>query len=380
VTYHRQVTGNLEKSRETCELWVQTYPRDTLPHGLLSGFTSQGSGRYEKATEEAKKAIAIDPDFVPAYNNLALSYTYLDRLREAEDTLQRASQRNLEIPDLLVLRYYLAFVKGDKTAMEREVVLSRGEPGAEDWISQQEALVSAYSGHLQQARTMSHRAVDMALQAGRRERAAIYETGAAVWEAFWGNVTPARLSAMRALELSKGRDVEYGAAFALALSGDFPRSQALAGDLEERFPEDTSVQFSYLPALRALSALSHGEALQAIEFLQASVPYELAVTGLGCFDYFGNLYPVYVRGEGYLAAHQGAEAAAEFQKIVDHRGLILADPVGAVVHLQLARAYAMQGDIPTAKAAYQDFLTLWKDADPDIPILKHAKAEYATLH
>jgi hypothetical protein len=182
-----------------------------------------------------------------------------------------------------------------------------------------------------------------------------------------------------ALELSKGRDVEYGAAVALALSGEFSRSQALANDLERRFPEDTSVRFSYLPALRGVFALNHSKPSNAIELLQVAVPYELAIPGIAFFGFFGSLYPVYVRGEAYLAAHHGAEAAAEFQKILDHRGIVFSDPVGALAHLQSGRAFALSGDKAKAKTAYQDFLILWEHADPDIPILKQAKAEYAML-
>ena len=263
--------------------------------------------------------------------------------------------------------------------MEREVGLAQGKSGAEDWISDHEAFVLAYSGRLQQARRMSRRAADLAQQAGQRERAALYEAGAALWEAFFGNAPEARRSATAALELSKDREVEYGAAFALALSGDSSRSQTLANDLERRFPEDTSVRFSYLPALRALLALNHGEPAKAIELLQIAVPYELGAPRSSIHGFFGALYPIYVRGEAYLAAHQGAEAAAEFQKILDHRGIVVSDPIGALAHLQLGRAFALSGDKTKAKAAYQDFLTLWKDADPDIPILKQAKAEYAKL-
>jgi tetratricopeptide (TPR) repeat protein len=171
--------------------------------------------------------------------------------------------------------------------------------------------------------------------------------------------------------------VEYGAAFALALAGDFSESQKLAKDLETRFPEDTAVRFSYAPALHALLALNHREPAKAIELLQIAVPYELgAPTSIGSF---GALYPVYVRGEAYLAAHQGAEAAAEFQKVLDHRGIVVSDPIGALAHLQLGRALALSGDMTKAKTAYQDFLNLWKDADSDIPILKQAKAAYDKL-
>ena len=184
---------------------------------------------------------------------------------------------------------------------------------------------------------------------------------------------------MAALELSKGRDVEYAAGLALALSGDPSRSEALAGDLEKRFPEDTSVKLNYLPTLRALFALNRGDARNAIESLQIAVPYDFIVPAVDFTAFFGGLYPVYVRGEAYLAAHQGTEAAAEFQKILDHRGIVAGDPIGALAHLQLGRAFALSGDTTKAKAAYQDFLTFWKDADSDIPILIQAKAEFARL-
>jgi tetratricopeptide (TPR) repeat protein len=184
---------------------------------------------------------------------------------------------------------------------------------------------------------------------------------------------------MAALKLSKNRDVEYGAAFALALSGDFLRSLALANDLERRFPEDTSVKFSYVPALRALQALNHRQPALAIDPLKISVGYDLGAPRSSIYGFFGALYPVYVRGKAYLAAHKGKDAAAEFQKITDHRGVVVSDPIGAVARLQLGRAYAQSGDLTKAKAAYQDFLVLWKDADPGIPMLNQAKAEYAKL-
>ncbi len=379
VTYHRQVTGNLEKAHQTLELWAETYPRDRDAHGLLSGFTSQGSGNYQEAIEEGKKAIGLDPDFAPGYANVATAYLYLGRPAEAEKVLQQASERKLEIPEYILFRYYIAFLKDDKAGMEREVAVGEAHPGAEDWMLHAESLTLARSGQLQQARGMSRRAVDLAQQAGQRERAAVFETGAAVWEALFGNPAAAKRKSNEALELSKGRDVEYGAAVALALAKDSSRSQALANDLENRFPEDTSVQFSYLPTLRALLALNRGEPSHAIELLQTAIPYELAVPGIDYYFFFGGLYPAYVRGEAYLAAHQSAEAAAEFQKILDHPGIVLSDPISALAHLGLARAYDLQGDTAKAKAAYQDFLTLWKDADPDIPILRQAEAEYAKL-
>jgi tetratricopeptide (TPR) repeat protein len=219
ANYARQVTGDLVKAHQILELWAQTYPRDPGPRGLLSGFVCQGAGKYEESVEEAKETISLDPDFTPGYVNLSYTYAYLDRLAEAENTLQRASERKIEIPELLLLRYQIAFLRNDKAGMDREVALAKGRPGAEDWISHSAALVLARSGQLRLARRMSRRAIDLAQQEGQRERAARYETGVAVWEAFFGNALAARQSAMAALDLSKGRDVEYGAAFALAGCG-----------------------------------------------------------------------------------------------------------------------------------------------------------------
>jgi serine/threonine protein kinase/tetratricopeptide (TPR) repeat protein len=377
ANYDLNVTGNLEKAQQTLELWTQTYPRDKQPRGFLS-VVYQGLGKYEKSIEQTKIAIGIDPDFTPGYINQIWSNLDLDRVAEAGKVLQQASERKIEIEDVFVLRYYIAFLKGDKAGMEQAVVLAQGKPGAEDRVFDEEAFALAYSGRLQEARGISRRAVELARQADHKEEAAIYEAGAALREAFFGNAPEARRSAMTALELSSGRDVEYGAAFALALSGDSSRSQTLADDLEKGFPEDTSVRFIYVPALRAVLALKNGEPSKAIELLEPAVPYDLAAPGSG-FGFFGFMYPAYVRGEAYLAAHQYAQAAAEFQRILDHRGLVFCDPVGAAARLQLGRALALSGDKTKAKAAYQDFLTLWKDADPGIPILQQAKTEYARL-
>ena len=379
VNYDRQVTGNLQKAHETLELWAETYPRDRDAHGLLSGFVSQGTARYEQAVQEALKAIAIDPDFTYGYVNVGFSSFYSDRPGQAEAALQRASQRKLEIPESVLLRYYLACLKGDTAGMDREAAEAKGKPAADDWMAHSQALVLARSGRLQLAREMSRRAVDLAQAEGQRERAAMYEAAAAVWEAFFGNASAAEQGAKAALELSQGHDVQYSAAFAFALAGDFSRSQALADDLDKNFPEDTSVRFNYLPTLHALYAVNHGEPAKAIDELQIAVPYELAVCSLDFNFFFGQFYPVYVRGEAYLAEHKGAEAAAEFQKILDHHGLLFGDPITAMARWQLGRAYAMSGDKNNAKSAYADFFSLWKDADPGVPILKQVKAEYTKL-
>ena len=166
---------------------------------------------------------------------------------------------------------------------------------------------------------------------------------------------------------------------ALALAGDSARSQKIADDLDRRSPEDTVVQLSYLPVLRAMNALNRGEHSKAIELLQAAAPYELGYLGSDTIGFAGSLYPIFIRGQAYLAAKRGAEAAAEFQKILDHRGIVATDPIGALAHLQSGRAFVLSGNRAKAKTAYQDFLTLWKDADPDLPIYQQAKAEFAKL-
>jgi eukaryotic-like serine/threonine-protein kinase len=377
--YDGRATGNQEKAQQTCEQWAQIYPREWTPHTFLSGFIYPVLGRYEKAAEEGRKAIELAPDTYTGYFLLGYNLVYLDRPAEAEDVLRRASERKMEAPFLSLLRFDIAFLKGDSAGMQREVAAAQGKPGAEDWISDRQALALAYTGHLQEARRWSHRASELARQAAHRERAALFETRAALWEAFFGNAPLAERTAKDALELAKNREVKYGAALVLAMSGDASQAQSLANDLERDFPEDTSVRFNYLPAVYATLALDHGDPSKAIELLQVAVPYELSSPRSATFAYFGALYPVYVRGQAYLAARQGAEAAREFQKIVDHRGIVIGDAFGVLAHLGMARAYAMQGDTTKARRNYQDFLTLWKDADSEIPILKKAKVESARL-
>jgi len=345
----------------------------------MGGLSAMGTGRFEKVIEQAKKTIASQPDFALAYTSLAVGNFFLDRFEEAEDGLRLASARKLEIPAFLVYRYNIAFLKGDQAQMNQAVALAKGKHGAEHWITHSQALVMARSGRLQEARTFSSRARDLARQVGTLEAAATYQAAAAVWEACYGNAAEARRNATAALALSSGRDVEYAAALALALSGELSRSQALAGDLEKRFPEDTFARFTYVPVLRALSSLNRGHPADSIEQLRIALSYELAVNGLNRNLYLGGLHSAYGRGEALVAARRYAEAAAEFQKILDHRGIVGADPIGALAHLKLGRAFGLSGDTAKAKTAYQDFLNLWKDADPDIPILKQAKAEYARL-
>jgi len=378
-SYYRLVTGDLEKAVEICQLWAQTYPRDPIPHGFLGSSASSALGKYERAAEENNKAIELDPDDSMGYANLASDYRYLDRLPEAEKSLQRAAARKLEIPDFLGDRYLIAFLKGDAPEMKRLATVGEQNSELEDWMCDKEASVLAYSGHLQRARIMSQRAIDLARRKGRREAAAQHQAGAAMREVLLGNMAEARRLVAPAHGFSNGRDAEYGAALALALAGDSSQPQTLADDLAKRFPEDTLVKFSYLPVLRAVLALNHREPSKAINLLQAATNYELGYQGANSVGFAGSLYPIYVRGEAYLKALQGPEAAAEFQKILDHRGIVCAELIGALARLQLGRALALSRDRLRAKVAYRDFLSLWQDADPDIPILKQARSEYAGL-
>jgi DNA-binding winged helix-turn-helix (wHTH) protein/tetratricopeptide (TPR) repeat protein len=379
VAYQTLVTGNLTQAQQTCEAWVQTYPRDAAPHQLLAGMTNKSVGRYEQALAEAQKAIELDPDFAMVYYSLGVNNAYLGRLERANSAINRAVARGLEIEEFVMLRYDLAFLKDDQVGMDREAARARARPEAANWISNKEAFALAYLGRLHQAREMSARAVFEAAQNAQRERAALWGTGDAVREAFFGNLPEAKKSATAALEQSKDRAVEYGSALALAMSGDSSRAETLANDLDIRFPEDTAVQFSYLPVIRARLALNRGDASKAIELLQMAVPHELGVPPSAISGLFGAMYPIYMRGEAYLAEHRGDEAAAEYKKVLDHPGIVVADPIGAMAHLQLGRALAVSGDKAKAKIAYQDFLALWKKADRHIPVLTQAEAEYAKL-
>ena len=271
--------------------------------------------------------------------------------------------------------------------MEREVNRAKGTLEAAELITDQAAFALAYSGHLEEARLKARDAVDLARQAAEGERAALWAAGPALWEALFENAPAARQLASDVLKLSKGRDAEYGAAFALALAGDASSSQAegVAKELETRFPEDTAVKYNYVPTIRALLALKpplnqKSDPSKTIELLRIAAPYDLGAPRSSVYGGFGALYPIYVRGLAYLAAHQYAEAATEFQKILDHRGVVVSDPIGALAHLQLGKALALSGDKVKAKTAYQDFFTLWNDADKNIPVLNQARIDYKALN
>jgi len=375
--YDLQVTGNLEQARQTFEQWAQTYPREVNTHGLLSGVVYPTFGNFDKAIEEAQKSVELDPDFVFGYANLAFNNISLNRPDQADNALERAARRKLAIPEYGAALYLIAFLKHDEAGMQKAVALAQSRPSGRDWMTHIQALRLAYAGHAEQANGMSQRAADMAEEAANKERAATYKAVAALWQALFGKAQEARQTAAAALDLSKGRDVQYGAALALVLAGDTSRAQQVADDLESRFPQDTSVHISYLPVLRAL--LSRSEPRKALEALQPAAPYELGTPASYALGLFGAMYPIYVRGLVDLDMNRGAEAAAEFQKILDHPGIIVCDPIGAVARWQLGRALVLSKDNVKARIAYEDFLNLWKGADLDIPILQQAKAEYAKL-
>ena len=373
--YDQSVTGNLEKARQAYELSRQTYPRDITPPNNLSlihGYL----GQYDQALAEIREALRLDPKSPLVYANLAYFYLSLNRFEEARAAGEEALKKNLDSADLRWSLYELAFVKNDAAEMAKQAAKISTVPGGQAAAEILEAETEAYFGRLAKARGLSRQAVAGILGFEMKELAASVEADAALWESLFGNDSEARQRAAAVLRLSRGRDVQYQVTFALALAGDSAQAQTLAKDLATRFPEDTAVQYRYLPTVYAQLALNRKDFVKAMEALQTAAPYELG--SLGCQPII-TLHPVYVRGQALLASHQGSLAAVEFQKIVDHRGVVAYEPIGALAHLQLGRAYVLQGDAAKARAAYQDFLTLWKDADPDVPILKQAKAEYAKL-
>ena len=370
--YYDIVRGDLEKARQAYELWAQTYPRDWVPRHHLGNINIQ-LGQYEEALTEYREALRLDPGNTSTAIDLVGVYTSLNRPEQALAIAAEAKPKNPDNPSLRFNLYVVAFLQKDATAMEQQASWAAGKPGVEDVLLGYQANTAAYSGQLAKARELYRLALASAERAGKKERDAGFAVEAALREAFFGNAVNAQQCAASALGLSNDSDVRYGAALALALVGETAHAQALANDLNKRFPENTIVQFNYLPTLHAQIALRRSEASKAIEILRAAIPYEMGNVG------YSDLYPVFVRGETYLATGKGPEGAAEFRKILDHRSFVLLEPIDAPAHLGLARSYAMQGDTAKAKAAYQDFLTLWKDADPDIPIFIAAKSEYAKL-
>ncbi len=373
--YYDLGTEELEKGAQVDELWHQTYPRDDMPCVEL-GFVSLTLGNWEKALEEWQVAVRLDPNNGLLYYLLSLAYMSGNRLDEAEAVFQQAEERKLENEQLLQSRYYFAFLKGDAARMAQLVSAAMGKPGAEDLLLAAQADTEGWHGKLKNAHELTRRAMDSAQHNDAKETAAGYQAEAALREVESGNREQARAEANAALKLAPNRDVRAMAALALARAGDTAAAEKLAVELDKTFPLDTLVQRYWLPTIRAAIALERKDPNRAIELLKVVSTIEL---GEPTADLTVFLCPVSLRGEAYLMLHDGNRAAAEFQKFIDHRGVVMNFPWGALARLGLARAYAMQGDSAKAKAAYQDFLALWKDADADVPILKQANAEYAKL-
>ena len=379
VNYEIQVTGNLERARQADEPCMLAYPRDADLHGLFSAYITQAVGQFDRSIAEAKKSLEADPGFGPGYINQGFAYIYINQPKQALAIAQEATDRHLHEADLGVLRFWSAFLLNDQPGMDREVANSQQEPFADHWVGFSQAIVLAHSGKLTAARQGSRRSTDLALQQSQHENAALYRAGAAIWEALYGNPAEAKQFATEALAISKVRDVEYCAAAAYANAGEIARAESLAADLEKRYPDDSEVRYVYLPALRALADVSRNEPAKAVEALETSRSYDLGVPGPSFAAFVGGMYTPYLRGVAYAAQHKSVEALPEFQKVLDHPGIVLADPIGVLVHLQLARMYAAAGDMGRAKSHYGDFFGLLRNAENDVPILKQARIEFAKL-
>jgi serine/threonine protein kinase/tetratricopeptide (TPR) repeat protein len=386
AAYYTSVTGEQDKAAKVYQEWMESYPRDAGPYNSL-GNVYVALGQYQNSIEAYRQSIRLDPDTV-SYGNMANPLLALQQLEEARQSIQQAQAAKHD--DLLLRNalYALAFLKADSSAMGEQQKWFAGQPDYENFGLSLKSDTEAYAGRLGKARELTKRSVESAIRADSKETGAIWHENAALREAAFGNVTEAKQAAAEGLKLTPtSQSVGVEAALAYGMAGDTARAESMAQDLNKRFPVDTQVQSLWLPAIRAQVALGRKNPAEAIESLQAAVPIELGqiafVNNLSC------LYHTYIRGEAYLAAGQGKPAAAEFQKILDHSGIVWNCWTGALAHLGLARAHALdskssQGaDADAARTraltAYKDFFTLWKDADPDIPILKQAKAEYAKL-
>lgn len=374
--FYLYVKGDLVRARHAFELRTKMNPDSHYAHNVLAMCSSM-VGEYGAALNEYKEALRLAPRNSILHRHLVFTYLLLDRTDEAAATAKRAQTSRLD-QDLSPALYLLAFYRGDAAEMDRQTAMGDGKEGTEDLLAALQADTAAYFGHLAKARELSEEAAQFAERAGQKETAAGYHAVSALREALYGNNQRARQQVAAAERLSHGRDVDYAVALALACIGDSNRALTWTNDLARRFPDDTVIQSNYVPTTRGMIAVRRSNPRQALDVLTASGPYEL---GLPAYSFYNwpNLYPVYVRGEAYLAARQADEAVAEFRKILDHRSIVLNEPIGALAHLQLGRAYALQGDSVKARSAYQEFLTLWKDADPDIPIIRKARKEYEKL-
>lgn len=373
--YYSNVTGEVERANQTYMQWIETYPDDDIPHANL-GNDYNWLGQFDKAAAEAREDLRLTPDDGVGYSNLVNSYFALYRLDEAKSAFDQAIASKLDGGQLRQMGYYVAFLQGMTPAMEEQLEWATGKMGSEDILLSAHSDTEAYYGRISKARELSRRAVESAKRADAKETAAVWEGNAALREAIIGNAAQARRDAATALDLAPGPQVRVMVALTLAQAGVQEEAQKLSDRLNRESPMDTMLQNYWLPTINAVLELNHDNAQRAIQLLQPASAYEL---GLPSPFVVCTMFPVYVRGLAYLKLHQGEQAASEFKKFLDHRGITVNFPLGALAHLGLARAYALSGDKPQARTAYQDFLALWKEADPDVPILKQAKAEYAKL-
>ena len=369
--YHEAVTGDLEKARQVYELWSRLYPRDDIPHLNVSEIYAR-LGQYEDTRREAAESLRLLPGDCLSYEGVVGALLRMNRFDEARKMLASTEEQKGDCFHLLMNRYALAFLDDDKAEMAR-VANVAGEPW-EIQFSYLQAQTAAYYGRRRESRELMRRALLSARKSKQQQLVGVFEELAAESEALFGDFEFSRKEAREALARSRVRDIESVGAVALALAHDDKGAESLADDLARRSHESTLVQTSFVPSTRAQLALNRLDAAKALEYLQQAAPYEL-----GDPDGSNALVSIYLRGQAYLIARQGKKAAAEFQKILDHRGIVLNSPIGALAHFEIARAFVMQGETAKARAAYQDFLKLWKAADPDIPVLKQAMAEYARL-
>jgi len=367
-------TGNLVAARKICELLAQTYPHEA-PYTNLGIIYSQ-LGDYDNALAAFEKAVKTGPRTGNRYANLMNGYLQVNRPEEAISIQQQAHSEQIDSPEIHLNLYWIHFLQHDSARMERESAGILNQPGYQDQMLNYQADTALYGGELSKARVLAQRASAIAEAAGETEAAALYRAHAAVREALVGNAALAKREAQEALAHSRGRDVESLSAIALAIAGDVERGRQLEDDLRKRFPEDTLVQFNYLPTIHTAIQLQGNKSTPVSVDTTTAVPYELG-GNLLTLNFI--LYPVYLRAEAYLATKQGDAAAVELQKILDHRGAVRSEPIGALAYLGLGRAFVLTRDTAKAKAAYQEFLTLWQNADANIPVLRKAKAEYSNL-
>jgi serine/threonine protein kinase/tetratricopeptide (TPR) repeat protein len=373
--YYLYVTGDLEKAAEVYAVAVQNYPDSAGAYNHLAN--DEGKlGRYEQSVQDLRKALLLDPSRASTYANLAVGLLALNQVEEASAVLAEADKRGLQTDILLQARYWIAFLRNDEKEMERLVQRSSDLPGAQAILLSEQSNTAAYYGHFEKAREFSRAAENLMERDGNKELAASYLVQAAVRESEVGEFARAQQYISQAQKLSHGQDVATLSAVALVQIGSVNQAEALCHELDKQWPEGTIVQKYWLPAIRAQIDLRQARPSKAIDDLGVATPLEFANPGSTAVP---TLYPAYVRAQAYLAMGDGPRAATEFRKLTDRPGLVLNYPLGALAHLGLARAYKSSGDLQNSRQAYLDFLSLWKDADPDIPILKQAKAEYAKL-